>query len=220
MIALIQRVSRAQVDVAGQCVGSAGRGILALIGIEAGDDEATGRKLLERVLTYRIFPDDAGKMNLDVRQIDGDLLLIPQFTLVADTRKGTRPSFSEGAPPALAQELFGQLLEAARQAHPSVASGVFGADMQVSLTNDGPVTFTLRVSPPGAELSGPAGLPYFMMGIPRFLQGVTEYCDGFIQHLALVDRTGCRHCDLRYEEAGLSRNGRRLRHQEFQESDE
>ncbi len=147
MIALIQRVSRAQVEVAGQCVGSAGRGILALIGIEATDDAPTGRKLLERVLTYRIFPDDTGKMNLDLRQIDGDLLLVPQFTLVADTRKGTRPGFSEGAPPVLARQLFEELVAAARLAHPRVASGVFGADMQVSLTNDGPVTFNLRVPP-------------------------------------------------------------------------
>jgi D-tyrosyl-tRNA(Tyr) deacylase len=148
MIALIQRVSRASVDVAGECVASAGPGILALIGIEAGDTLLTCQKLLERVLTYRIFPDDAGRMNLDLRQIDGDLLLVPQFTLVADTRTGTRPGFSEGAPPALARELFAVLVAAAVQAHPRVASGVFGADMQVSLVNDGPVTFHLRV-PPG-----------------------------------------------------------------------
>lgn len=147
MIALIQRVSRAQVDVAGQCVGSAGRGILALVGIEALDTFATGQKLLEKMISYRIFPDDAGKMNLDLRQIGGDLLLVPQFTLVADTRKGTRPSFSEGASPERAQQLFADLVASARETLPRVASGVFGADMQVSLINDGPVTFHLRIAP-------------------------------------------------------------------------
>jgi D-tyrosyl-tRNA(Tyr) deacylase len=147
MIALIQRVSRAEVAVAGQCVATAGRGILALIGIEAGDTPESGHKLLERVLTYRIFPDDAGKMNLDLRQIGGDLLLVPQFTLVADTHKGTRPGFSGGAPPDLARELFAGLGATAAATHPRVACGVFGADMQVSLTNDGPVTFSLRVAP-------------------------------------------------------------------------
>lgn len=149
MIALIQRVSRAQVDVAGTTIGSAGRGILALIGIEAADSPQIGARLLERVLTYRIFPDEAGKMNLDLRQIDGDLLLVPQFTLVADTRSGTRPGFSGGAPPDRAARLFEDLVAAARNAHPRVACGEFGADMQVSLTNDGPVTFTLRVPPAG-----------------------------------------------------------------------
>jgi D-aminoacyl-tRNA deacylase len=148
MIALIQRVSRAQVDVAGKCVASIGRGTLALIGIEAGDDARSGARLLERVLTYRIFPDDAGKMSLDLRQIGGEMLLVPQFTLVADTRKGTRPGFSGGAAPDQARQLFEELVAAARQAHPAVVSGVFGADMQVSLVNDGPVTFQLRV-PPG-----------------------------------------------------------------------
>jgi D-tyrosyl-tRNA(Tyr) deacylase len=135
--------------VAGTAIGSAGRGILALIGIEAADSPTIGARLLERVLTYRIFPDDAGKMNLDLRQIDGDLLLVPQFTLVADTSSGTRPGFSGGAPPDLAAGLFEGLVVAARNAHPRVASGEFGADMQVSLTNDGPVTFTLRVPPAG-----------------------------------------------------------------------
>ena len=148
MIALIQRISRAEVQVAGETVAAAGRGILALIGIEAGDTGQTAGRLLERVLSYRIFPDDAGRMNLDLRQIDGDLLLVPQFTLVADTSKGTRPGFSGGAAPATARELFDELTLAAAAAHPRVAFGVFGADMQVSLTNDGPVTFSLRV-PPG-----------------------------------------------------------------------
>jgi D-aminoacyl-tRNA deacylase len=145
MIALIQRVSRAQVDVDGQCLARIERGILALIGVEATDTQAGALKLLEKVLSYRIFPDDVGKMNLDLRQIGGDLLLVPQFTLVADTRKGNRPSFSEGATPAQARELFAGLAQAARGAHSQVACGVFGADMQVTLINDGPVTFNLRV---------------------------------------------------------------------------
>jgi len=152
MIALIQRVSRAQVDVDGQCVATIGRGILALIGIEALDTPESGARLLERVLSYRIFPDDAGKMNLDLRQIGGDLLLVPQFTLVADTGKGTRPGFSEGARPEQAQALFAGLVASAQQAHPNTGCGIFGADMQVSLVNDGPVTFHLRVQPRDAGL--------------------------------------------------------------------
>jgi D-aminoacyl-tRNA deacylase len=147
MIALIQRVSHARVEVAGEVVGAVHRGVLALIGVEAGDTDQIGRRLLDRILTYRIFSDDAGKMNLDLRQIGGGLLLVPQFTLVADTHKGTRPSFSEGAKPEVARALFAQLLADARAAHPTIAGGVFGADMQVSLTNDGPVTFWLRVPP-------------------------------------------------------------------------
>jgi D-aminoacyl-tRNA deacylase len=145
MIALIQRVNRAEVQVDGQSVARIDRGILALIGIEGVDTPASALKLLDRMLDFRIFPDDVGKMNLNLRQIGGNLLLVPQFTLVADTRKGTRPSFSEGAAPAQARELFAGLAEAARRAHPQVACGLFGADMQVSLVNDGPVTFNLRV---------------------------------------------------------------------------
>jgi D-aminoacyl-tRNA deacylase len=145
MIALIQRVACARVVVDGKTVGAIERGILALIGIQSSDTPAKVEKLLERLLTYRIFPDDAGKMNLDLRQIEGDLLVVPQFTLVADTQSGSRPSFSTGAPPALAQGLFEQLLATARQAHPRVEAGIFGADMQVSLVNDGPVTFWLEV---------------------------------------------------------------------------
>lgn len=145
MIALIQRVSGASVSIDGVVVGAIGQGILALVGVAATDTPQTGARLLEKVLSYRIFPDDAGKMNLDVRQIDGGLLLVSQFTLLADTRKGTRPGFSRGAPPEQARERFEALLAAAQAAHPRVAAGRFGADMQVSLVNDGPVTFWLEV---------------------------------------------------------------------------
>jgi D-aminoacyl-tRNA deacylase len=144
MIALIQRTARAQVTVGGQEVARIERGILAFIGIEAVDSPETARRLLDRVLSYRIFPDEAGKMNLDVGQIKGELLLVPQFTLLADTRNGTRPGFSKGASPAQAQSLFGQTVALARTLHPQVASGVFGADMQVELVNDGPATFWLE----------------------------------------------------------------------------
>jgi D-aminoacyl-tRNA deacylase len=144
MIALIQRVTRAGVTVAGSQTGAIERGILALVGVAALDTPAEPARLLQKILSYRIFPDDSGKMNLNLGQVAGGLLLVPQFTLVADTRKGTRPSFSEGAPPALAQQLFSLLLAEARQAHPRVEAGVFGADMQVELVNDGPVTFWLE----------------------------------------------------------------------------
>jgi D-aminoacyl-tRNA deacylase len=143
MIALIQRTARAQVNVAGQEVARIGRGILAFIGIAAEDSPESARRLLDRVLHYRIFPDEAGKMNLDISQIGGELLLVPQFTLLADTHKGTRPGFSHAASPAIAEALFHQLVETARRLHPQVASGVFGADMQVELVNDGPATFWL-----------------------------------------------------------------------------
>lgn len=145
MIALIQRVSGASVSIDGVVVGAIGRGILALVGVAATDTPDSGARLLEKVLSYRIFPDDAGKMNRDLRQIDGDLLLVPQFTLLADTRKGTRPGFSRGARPAQARERFEGLVAAAQATHPRVAAGRFGADMQVSLVNDGPVTFWLDV---------------------------------------------------------------------------
>jgi D-tyrosyl-tRNA(Tyr) deacylase len=146
MIALIQRVSRASVTVNDNCTGAIDRGVLALIGIQATDSAAQASRLLERLLTYRIFADDAGKMNRNLRDIGGGLLLVPQFTLVADTHKGTRPGFSAGAPPELARQLFETLLSAARSAHPQVAAGEFGADMQVELINDGPVTFWLEAS--------------------------------------------------------------------------
>lgn len=148
MIALIQRVSRAQVTVRDLQVARIGPGILALLGIEAGDTPQSGSQLLDQVLRYRIFPDEAGRMNLDLGQIGGDLLLVPQFTLLADTHKGTRPGFSRGAPPDAARQLFGQTVEAARRQHPRVEAGVFGANMQVELVNDGPVTFLLATGKP------------------------------------------------------------------------
>jgi D-tyrosyl-tRNA(Tyr) deacylase len=147
MIALIQRVSRALVAIDGRVRGEIGEGLLALIGIERGDGPAQRDRLLERLLDYRVFADDAGRMNRSLRDTGGGLLLVPQFTLAADTRSGNRPGFSTAAQPSAASELFGQLVDAARAAHPVVASGEFGAYMQVSLTNDGPVTFWLQVSP-------------------------------------------------------------------------
>lgn len=144
MRALIQRVSHAEVSVAGARIAAISRGILALIGVEAGDGAAQAARLLERVLTYRIFPDGEGRMNLSVADIGGGLLLVPQFTLAADTRKGTRPGFSTAAPPEMARALFEAFVKAAQDRHPVVATGRFGADMQVSLTNDGPVTFLLQ----------------------------------------------------------------------------
>ena len=147
LIALIQRVSRAAVTVNDREVGSIGRGILALIGIERGDGEAQSERLLARVLGYRIFEDPEGRMNLSLSDIAGGLLLVPQFTLAADTHKGTRPGFSTAAEPVAARALFTGLLPAARESHAEVASGEFGAHMHVSLVNDGPVTFWLRTPP-------------------------------------------------------------------------
>jgi D-aminoacyl-tRNA deacylase len=144
MIALIQRVSKAAVTVDSQTVGAIGRGILALIGVQRGDTTASADRLLERVLTYRIFGDEQGKMNLSLRDIQGELLLVSQFTLAADTQKGTRAGFSTAAAPDEARRLFDHFLDRARATHGSVASGVFGAHMEVSLVNDGPVTFWLE----------------------------------------------------------------------------
>ncbi|HXH03221.1 MAG TPA: D-aminoacyl-tRNA deacylase [Candidatus Competibacteraceae bacterium] len=147
MIGLLQRVSQARVEVAGETVGAIGRGLLVLIGVERGDGEAQAERLLERLLGYRVFPDAQGRMNLSVADIGGGLLLVPQFTLPADTRKGMRPSFTPAAAPEEGRRLFDYLVGRARERYAPVATGVFGADMQVSLTNDGPVTFCLRVSP-------------------------------------------------------------------------
>ena len=146
MIALIQRVSEAQVRVSGEVVGAIGRGVLALIGVRRADTDAAAQRLLERVLSYRIFPDPEGRMGLALREVGGGLLLVPQFTLAADTRKGTRAGFSVAAAPEEARRLFAYLLECARGAYAPVSAGVFGADMQVALVNDGPVTFWLETA--------------------------------------------------------------------------
>lgn len=145
MIGLLQRVTRASVAVDGETVGAIDRGLLVLVGVERGDDEATAGRLLERLLGYRVFPDGEGKMNLSVRDVGGGLLLVPQFTLPADTKKGMRPSFSSAAPPDLGQKMFDYLVRTAKQRYPAVECGRFGADMDVSLVNHGPVTFWLQV---------------------------------------------------------------------------
>ena len=147
MIALIQRVANARVEVDGAVSGAISRGILALIGVERGDDAPQAERLLERLLGYRIFADAEGKMNLSLTDVRGGLLLVPQFTLAADTAKGTRPSFTPAAAPDIGKRLFESLVARARECHPETASGVFGADIQVHLVNDGPVTFWLRVPP-------------------------------------------------------------------------
>ncbi|HEX3912179.1 MAG TPA: D-aminoacyl-tRNA deacylase [Steroidobacteraceae bacterium] len=144
MIALLQRVSHAEVSVDGKSVGAIVSGLLVLVGVRPADDEASALRLLIRLLAYRIFPDEAGKMNLSLSQVKGQLLLVPQFTLAADTTKGLRPGFSTAAPPEQARRLFDLLVAAAREQHGSVETGVFGAHMQVSLTNDGPVTIWLE----------------------------------------------------------------------------
>jgi len=147
MLSLIQRVARARVEVAGQTVGEIGRGLLVLVCAEPGDTEAECERLLARLLKLRIFSDAAGKMNLSVQDVAGGLLLVSQFTLAADTRSGNRPGFSGAAGPDLGRRLFEHLVRSAQAAHPQVASGRFGADMQVHLVNDGPVTIPLRVAP-------------------------------------------------------------------------
>lgn len=144
MIALIQRVSEASVAVEGRVAGRIGRGVLALVAVRRGDSDADAARLLERVLGYRIFADGTGRMNLSLRDVGGGLLLVPQFTLAADTSKGTRAGFSTAAAPQEARRLYERLVTLARAAHPEVATGEFGAMMQVSLVNDGPVTFWLE----------------------------------------------------------------------------
>jgi len=144
VIGLLQRVSEARILIAGELAASIGPGLLVLVGVRPTDDEAAGRKLLSRLLKYRVFADAAGKMNLNLQQVKGELLLVPQFTLAADTHHGLRPGFSTAAPPEQGSRLFHALVTAARAEHSPVASGVFGADMQVSLTNDGPVTIWLE----------------------------------------------------------------------------
>ena len=144
MIALLQRVSEARVVVEDRLVASIGRGLLVLVAVRPADDEASALSLLDRLLKYRVFPDDAAKMNLNLQQIAGDLLFVPQFTLAADTRHGLRPGFSTAAPSEQGRQLFETLVRAAEARHTPVSSGVFGAYMQVSLTNDGPATFWLE----------------------------------------------------------------------------
>lgn len=143
MIGLLQRVSEARVDVDGATIGAIGRGLLVLVGVQKGDDERRADRLLERLLGYRVFPDATDRMNLSLRDIDGGLLLVPQFTLAADTKKGTRPSFTSAAPPEEGRRLYDYLVGSASREYAQVQTGRFGADMQVNLANEGPVTFWL-----------------------------------------------------------------------------
>ncbi|MEL7448822.1 MAG: D-aminoacyl-tRNA deacylase [Pseudomonadota bacterium] len=144
MIGLIQRVTRASVTVDERCIGSIDAGLLVLAGVQKGDTEDQAVRLAERICSYRVFGDDAGRMNLDVRQTGGSILLVPQFTLAADTRKGRRPSFGSAAPPDRGAELFDALVRHVRGHVPNVETGEFGADMAVELVNNGPVTFWLQ----------------------------------------------------------------------------
>ena len=145
MIALLQRVTHASVTVENKIIGEINQGILLFIGVEKQDNEQKADRLCERFLAYRVFSDEQDKMNLSVRDIGGDVLLVPQFTLAADTRKGNRPSFSSAAPPQAGEQLFDYLVDRTRQQHDQVATGQFGADMKVEIVNDGPVTFWLQV---------------------------------------------------------------------------
>lgn len=147
MIALLQRVSHAGVEVEGQVVGAIGKGLLVLLCAERADAEKQADALLDKLLAYRVFADEAGKMNRSIVDVQGGLLLVPQFTLAADTRSGTRPSFTPAAPPDRGRELFEYFVAQARLKHGPIETGQFGANMAVSLTNDGPVTFWLQVSP-------------------------------------------------------------------------
>lgn len=144
MIGLLQRVTSAQVSVGDHIVGEISNGLLVLLGVEKLDDEKKAKRLIDRLLTYRVFADEQNKMNRCLREMKGGLLIVPQFTLVADTKKGTRPGFSCAAPPALAETLFTFSVQYAKKQHPQVESGQFGADMRVSLINNGPVTFWLN----------------------------------------------------------------------------
>jgi D-tyrosyl-tRNA(Tyr) deacylase len=144
MRALLQRVSCASVVVDDNCVGEIGPGLLVLLGLDKGDDAVAVDRMLDKLLAYRVFADSAGRMNCCVVDVAGGILLVSQFTLSADTRKGLRPSFSSAMPPETAVQLYEYALDQLRQRHPDVAAGIFGANMQVSLTNDGPVTFMLE----------------------------------------------------------------------------
>lgn len=147
MKALVQRVTEARVDIDGATVGAIGQGALVLLGVEAGDDEVSAKTLFDKLLAYRIFSDPDGKMNLSVRDIKGEVLLVSQFTLCADTRKGLRPGFSRAAPPKDAEALYNYATDYVRSEIGQVQTGRFAADMQVQLVNDGPVTFMLEVAP-------------------------------------------------------------------------
>lgn len=144
MIALIQRVLEARVDVADECVGRIGPGLLALVAVEPDDGEAQAQRMCERLLGYRVFSDSAGKMNLSLTDTGGGLLLVSQFTLAADTDKGMRPSFTSAAPPEQGRQVFERLLAICRNNHATVETGRFGAHMKVALVNDGPVTIRLK----------------------------------------------------------------------------
>ena len=156
MISLIQRVSHASVRVDGELVGAIDRGLLALVAVEPGDNEASAQRMVERLLGYRVLEDEAGKMNRSLADIGGGLLLVSQFTLAADTTKGMRASFTSAAAPEHARHWFDRLVELARARHPTVATGRFGAHMQVALANDGPVTFWLEAKSPAAGEQTPA----------------------------------------------------------------
>ncbi|MDH5710518.1 MAG: D-aminoacyl-tRNA deacylase [Gammaproteobacteria bacterium] len=145
MIGLLQRVSHASVSVDGQCIGKINTGLMVLIGVEKNDGREQAERLVKKLLGYRVFPDDEGKMNQSVLDIAGEILLVPQFTLVADTDKGMRPSFSSAAPPRQGADLFAAVVDIMSQHLPQVQTGQFGADMAVELVNDGPVTFWLQV---------------------------------------------------------------------------
>lgn len=148
MIGLLQRVSSASVAVDGEEIATISTGLLVLVGVERGDSERQAERLAERLLNYRVFGDSDGKMNLSVTDTGGSVLLVPQFTLAADTTSGNRPGFSSTADPATGRQLFDQLVAAMQQRGLTVVTGQFGANMQVSLCNEGPVTFSLRVPPP------------------------------------------------------------------------
>lgn len=154
MIGLLQRVSSARVSVAGQEVAGIGRGILVLVGVQRGDGAAQAVRLAERLVHYRVFPDADGRMNLSVKEAGGEILLVPQFTLAANTRKGTRASFARAADPADGKRLYERLQSEVEALHAAIVSGIFGADMQVSLVNDGPVTFWLEA---GGSIGQPSG---------------------------------------------------------------
>lgn len=146
MLGLIQRVKKAQVDVNGECVGRIDQGLLLLLGVEKKDTAEVADKLIDKILAYRVFADDQQKMNCSVAQINGGVLVVSQFTLAADTKKGLRPSFSSAMPPEEAEKMYDYVVSQLRKKHEKIATGIFGADMQVSLVNDGPVTFMLNMT--------------------------------------------------------------------------